>query len=70
MDKFCMTQKTPTQRSATAKLARKKFVVLRRRRDIVTTRITSKLPATMDIICNETLLLPTSTSREFIIFKV
>lgn len=47
MDKFCITQKTPTQRSATAKLARKKLVVLRRRRDKVTTRITRRFPETM-----------------------
>lgn len=45
MDKFCITQKMPTHKSATARLARKKFVIDRSRRDNVTTRITSKLPA-------------------------
>lgn len=42
----CITQNMPTQKSATAKLARKKFVIDRRRRDIVTTSITNKLPET------------------------
>lgn len=40
-----MTQKRPTQKSANAKLARKKLVIERRRRERVTTRITSRLPA-------------------------
>lgn len=40
-----MTQKRPTQKSANAKLARKKLVIERRRRDRVTTSITSRLPA-------------------------
>lgn len=44
MDKFWNTQNTPTHKSATAKLARKKFVIDLSRRDIVTTRITNKLP--------------------------
>lgn len=44
MVRFCITQKTPTQKSATARLARKKFVIERRRRDIVTTRMTSRFP--------------------------
>lgn len=39
-----MTQKSPTQKSANAKLAKKKLVIERRRRDNVTTSITSKLP--------------------------
>lgn len=39
-----MTQKRPTQKSASARLAKKKFVIERRRRDNVTTSITSKLP--------------------------
>lgn len=40
-----MTQKRPTQKSANAKLARKKLVIERRRRESVTTSITSRLPA-------------------------
>lgn len=44
IDKFCKTQKTPTQRSATAKLAKKKFVIDLSLRDIVTTKITRRLP--------------------------
>lgn len=35
----------PTQKSATARFARKKFVIERSRRDKVTTRITRRLPA-------------------------
>lgn len=40
-----MTQKTPTQKSATAKLARKKFVIDLSLLDIVTTNMTRRLPA-------------------------
>lgn len=36
----------PTQKSATAKLAKKKLVTDRRRRENVTTRITNRLPGT------------------------
>lgn len=39
-----MTQNTPTQRSATAKLAKKKFVMDLNLRDIVTTNITRRFP--------------------------
>ena len=39
-----MTQKRPTQKSANAKLAKKKLVIERRRRDNVTTSMTSKFP--------------------------
>lgn len=39
-----MTQNTPTQRSATAKLAKKKFVMDLNLRDIVTTSITKRFP--------------------------
>lgn len=46
MEIFWYTQKTPTQKSATARFARKKLVMERRRREKVTTRITIKLPAT------------------------
>lgn len=45
MERFCITQKRPTQKSANAKLAKKKLVMERRRRDRVTTNITSRLPA-------------------------
>lgn len=45
MDKFCNTQKMPTQKSATAKFARKKFVIDRNRRESVTTKITRRFPA-------------------------
>lgn len=45
MDKFCITQKIPTHKSATARLARKKLVIDRSLRDNVTTRITRRLPA-------------------------
>lgn len=34
----------PTQKSATAKLARKKFVIDRNRRESVTTKITRRFP--------------------------
>lgn len=44
IDKFCMTQNMPTQKSATAKLAKKKFVIDRRRRDNVTTNMTNRFP--------------------------
>lgn len=44
IDKFWITQNTPTQKSATAKLAKKKFVMDLSLRDIVTTKITSRLP--------------------------
>lgn len=44
MVKFCITQKTPTQKSATAKFAKKKLVMDLSRLDIVTTRMTSKFP--------------------------
>jgi len=44
MDRFCITQKSPTQKSANAKFAKKKFVIERNRRDNVTTKITSRLP--------------------------
>lgn len=48
MERFCMTQKRPTQKSANAKLARKKLVMERRRRESVTTSITSRLPVKED----------------------
>lgn len=44
IDRFWKTQKMPTQKSATAKFARKKFVIERSRRDKVTTKITRRLP--------------------------
>lgn len=45
MDKFCKTQNRPTQKSANAKLARKKLVMDRNLLDIVTTKMTNKFPA-------------------------
>uniref|UniRef100_A0A1B0A872 Uncharacterized protein n=1 Tax=Glossina pallidipes TaxID=7398 RepID=A0A1B0A872_GLOPL len=44
IDRFCITQNKPTQKSANAKLAKKKFVIERKRRDNVTTSMTSKFP--------------------------
>lgn len=41
----------PTQKSATAKLAKKKLVIDRRRRDIVTTRMTKRLPIETKCMC-------------------
>lgn len=44
IERFWKTQKTPTHKSATARLARKKFVIERSLRLNVTTRMTSRLP--------------------------
>uniref|UniRef100_A0A1B0BLT7 Uncharacterized protein n=1 Tax=Glossina palpalis gambiensis TaxID=67801 RepID=A0A1B0BLT7_9MUSC len=44
IDRFCITQNKPTQKSANAKLAKKKFVIERKRRDNVTTSMTNKFP--------------------------
>lgn len=42
--KFCITQNTPTQKSATAKFAKKKFVIDLSLLDNVTTNITRRFP--------------------------
>lgn len=42
--KFCITQNTPTQKSATAKFAKKKFVMDLSLLDNVTTNITRRFP--------------------------
>lgn len=39
-----MTQNMPTQKSATAKFAKKKLVIERSLLDIVTTKMTNRLP--------------------------
>lgn len=53
-DRFWYTQNIPMQKSATARLARKKFVIVLSRLDTSTTRITSRFPtisAEPDNIC-------------------
>lgn len=40
----------PTQKSATAKLARKKFVIDRNRRESVTTKITRRFPGNRKLL--------------------
>lgn len=57
MVKFWKTQNTPTHKSATARLAKKKFVIERSRLDNVTTRITSKFPGNKSTMFNITYTL-------------
>lgn len=48
-----MTQNMPTQKSATARFAKKKLVIDRRRRDNITTKMTNRLPIVNNKIQNK-----------------
>lgn len=52
MKRFCKTQNIPTQKSATAKFARKKFVIDLSLLENITTNMTTKLPGIKEIKCN------------------